>query len=294
MKQQPAHSGGHQDSTPFDRFITADGLTLRTRSWTLEAEPRGSIALIHGLGEHSGRYDHVAAYLNQSGWNVFAYDLRGHGLSEGPRGDIATQECLLHDLGLFLSKLKDQGGSKPMLLLGHSLGGLIVARYAALSTSRRPPSWYVPVDGVAVSSPPVDAGLSLIQRLLVETVSRWIPHVSVKNGLKPEWICNNPPVVEAYRNDPLVHDRISGELVRFIATGGAKLMEKATSWSTPMLLMWSGNDRCLNSKMTPRFAQRLPADMVTRRLFPDFGHEIFNEAGNHQVFSTLGHWLNRF
>src|SRR5574337_816817 len=121
-----------------ERVSTADGLTLRLRHWPLDAA-RGTVLLVHGLGEHIGRYETVAAHLNRWGWSAAGYDQRGHGASDGPRGRLHRADDLLHDLSRVIDALRAAQPGR-LVLLGHSLGGLVAARFVAGGASWLPRS----------------------------------------------------------------------------------------------------------------------------------------------------------
>jgi alpha-beta hydrolase superfamily lysophospholipase len=270
---------------------TSDGLTLHTRHWRAPSPALGTAVLVHGLGEHIGRYEHVAEHLTTLGWDVRGFDHRGHGRSGGRRGDIARPDSLLHDLGDFLDEVRRTDAARPLVLIGHSLGGLVVARFVAESVAPQPAPWSRSVDGVVLSSPAIDPGLHPVQKALLAVAPRILPHLCVNNGLRPEWICNDPAVVQAYLQDPLVHDRISGLLGRFIADAGPLVLERASGWPVPTLLMWSGQDRCVSPVGSERLAQALPAGLRTVKAFPALAHEILNERERGAVLALLGGWL---
>lgn len=276
---------------------TPDGLSLHTRHWragsTAGSPAWGTAVLVHGLGEHIGRYEHVADHLNAQGWDVRGFDHRGHGRSGGRRGDIAASDSLLSDLGAFLREVRGADAARPLVLIGHSLGGLVAARFVAEGLAVRPAGWHLPVDGLVLSSPAIDPGLSAVQKALLAVGPRLLPHLCVNNGLQPEWVCNDPAVVQAYLKDPLVHDRISGLLGRFIADAGPLVLTRAPAWQVPTLLMWSGQDRCVSPRGSQRLAQALPPALVEARPFERLAHEIFNEPERAQVLARLSGWLTR-
>lgn len=276
---------------------TPDGLSLHTRHWravsTAGSPAWGTAVLVHGLGEHIGRYEHVAAHLNAQGWDVRGFDHRGHGRSGGRRGDIAASDSLLSDLGAFLREVRGADAARPLVLIGHSLGGLVAARFVAEGLAVRPAGWHLPVDGLVLSSPAIDPGLSAVQKALLAVGPRLLPHLCVNNGLQPEWVCNDPAVVQAYLKDPLVHDRISGLLGRFIADAGPLVLTRAPAWQVPTLLMWSGQDRCVSPRGSQRLAQALPPALVEARPFERLAHEIFNERERAEVLARLSGWLTR-
>jgi len=272
---------------------TTDGLILHTRAWRVPAHvpTLGTIVLVHGLGEHIGRYEHVADHLTAQGWDVRGFDHRGHGRSGGRRGDIARPDSLLDDLGAFVDEVRRTDAARPLVLLGHSLGGLVAARFVAEGLSPRPAPWHRRVDGLVLSSPAIDPGLSALQKALLSVGPRLLPHLCVNNGLQPEWVCRDPAVVQAYRQDPLVHDRISGLLGRFVADAGPVVLARAPAWQVPTLLMWAGQDRCVSPVGSQRLSEALPPALCTARAFPELAHEIFNEHQRAEVLAQLSGWL---
>ncbi|HJV72542.1 alpha/beta hydrolase [Ideonella sp.] len=271
---------------------TQDGLALHVRRWSPTAAPRGQVLIVHGLGEHGGRYAHVAAALHAHGWAVTAYDQRGHGHSAGAQGDVAAADSLLADLAQVIDAVREHQPG-PLLLLGHSLGGLVAARFVAEALRPRPAAWSREVDALVLSSPALDAGMNGLQKLLLAVVPRLMPHLRVNNGLDPAWISHDAAVVKAYIDDPLVHDRISGLLGRFIAEAGPEVQAVAAQWRVPTLLMWAGADRCVRPEGSARFAAAAPRSVVTPREWPGFAHEIFNEPEKGEVMAELDTWLDR-
>jgi len=263
-------------------LTTADGLTLRLRDWPLDGA-RGSVVIVHGLGEHIGRHAHVAAHLNDWGWRVVGYDQRGHGASEGARGALARDDDLLRDLALVIDAVRAQH-TGPLILLGHSMGGLVAARLVADRLRS--------VDALILSSPALDPGMNVFQKLLLAVLGPVAPKLAVNNGLKPAWISRDPAVVQAYINDPLVHDRVTPRLARFIVDGGAFVLARASQWSVPTLLIYAGSDRCVAPAGSDALAAAAPRNVLTARAFPPLFHEIFNEPEQREVFAVLKDWLS--
>lgn len=284
----PAKAG-----TTLARMRTNDGLALHTQAWPGTGALRGTVLIVHGLGEHIGRYVHVAAQLNAWGWSVVGYDQRGHGRSEGPRGRLPSEHGLLVDLAQMIDTVRaEQPG--PLVLLGHSLGGLIAARFVAGGIGRGDVEpWFREVDALVLSSPALDPGMSGGQKLLLALLGKLAPHLAVNNGLKPEWISRDPKVVQRYIADPLVHDRITPRLARFIVDGGALVRERAASWRVPTLLLWAGSDRCVAPAGSAVFAAAAPGAVLTAHQLEPLFHEIFNEPEQAEVFAVLGGWLAR-
>lgn len=268
---------------------TRDDLPLHVRQWTV-SPARGLVLLVHGLGEHIGRYAALATRLNEAGWDVAGYDHRGHGASGGARGDIAHPDSLLDDLSVVIDALCHEA-QRPLVLLGHSLGGLIAARFVAegLATHRAP--WWRPIDALALSSPAFDPGMNGAQRALLSMLAPLAPRLAVGNGLKPAWISRDPAVVRAYVDDPLVHDRVTPRLVRFIVQAGELVRASAPRWVVPTLLMWAGADRCVAPSGSAAFAAAAPRQRLTHTCYAQMAHEIFNEPERELPLAELTRWL---
>lgn len=275
-------------------ITTPDGLRLHAYDWpSIDGPTRGTVVLVHGLGEHLGRYNHVAARLNAQQWRVVGCDLRGHGRSQGPRGDAPGRDTLLADLALVIDAARALTPTgQPLVLLGHSLGGLIAARFAAAGLSPSRPAWSREVDALALSSPALDAGLKPAQRTLLAVARRLFPHLAVGNGLDPKWISRDAGVVAAYQADPLVHDRVTATVARFAAEAGAEVQALAARWRVPTLLMWAGADRCVAPAGSAAFAAAAPRSVLESLPWPGFAHELFNEPERELVLDRLLDWLN--
>jgi alpha-beta hydrolase superfamily lysophospholipase len=257
--------------------------------WPLPAgqSARATVLIVHGLGEHMGRYAALAQTLNSWGFAVRAYDQYGHGASVGPRGGLPSATRLLDDLALVVDHTRAaMPAGHPLLLLGHSMGGLVAARFVALQ--RRP------VDALVLSSPALDPGLNPVQKLLVAVLPALLPNLRVGNGLDARLISHDPSVVAAYQSDPLVHDRIAARLARFIAEDGAAVLAAAPGWSLPTLLLYAGTDRLVNPAGSRAFAAAAPASVLSSQCFEPLYHEIFNEPepGRSQVLAALRAWLD--
>lgn len=269
------------------KLNTQDGDTLAVYDWPIPptSTPRGTVLLVHGLGEHMGRYPHVAAHLNRWGFAVRGYDHYGHGLSSGPRGGLPSDTRLLDDVSRVVDNTRTQmPAGSPLILLGHSMGGGAVGRFVSLNPGK--------VDALVMSSPALDPGLNAFQKLLLATLPVIAPNLRVNNGLDAQLICHDPAVVRAYLADPLDHDRISARLARFIATAGPATVELAPQWSTPTLLMFAGTDKLVNPAGSRAFAANAPA-CVSAHCFEHMYHEIFNEPDQAQVFEHLKTWLDQ-
>jgi alpha-beta hydrolase superfamily lysophospholipase len=277
---------GAETSSTLSTFTASDGDNLAVQDWPLPAGAamRGFVLIVHGLGEHAGRYEHVARRLNSWGFAVRGYDHFGHGESGGARGGLPTEGRLLDDLSEMVESARSRTpDGKPLVLLGHSMGGLVAARYAA----EHPRS----LDALVLSSPALGTHMTAFQRFLLRVVPRVAPNLRLGNGLDTRYLSHDPHVERAYKSDVLVHDRISARLAQFIAEGGPAVIAQAPQWKVPTLLMYAGQDRLVDPAGSRAFAQAAPKDVVTARAFDDLYHEIFNEREAEPVYECLRAWL---
>ena len=272
-------------------LTTRDGLKLHLQRWPADGPAHGMVQIVHGLGEHIGRYETLARQLNAAGWHVAGHDQRGHGRSEGPRGGIPGRQTLLADLAAVTDHLRRDGRH---VLLGHGLGGLVAARFVAEGLMHRAQRWARDVDGLVLSSPAFDLGLGLGERLALRILNPLMPALRLARGLRPAKACRDPEVVRRCREDPLMHKRVTPRLVRFMVDEGRFVRGRAARWRTPTLLLWGGADRCVAPRGSAAFAAAAPAQVLTARAFPTLFHEVFNEPERDAVRAELLAWLARF
>lgn len=274
--------------TNFSPLTARDGTHLVVMDWPLDKGPvRGVVLIVHGLGEHAWRYDALALELNSWGFAVRAYDQYGHGESMGQRGALPGDDRLLQDLAEVVDESRARMHDEtPLIVLGHSMGGLVAARFVSLGMRR--------LDALVLSSPVLDPGLNTFQKLLLAVLPPLAPNLRVGNGLNPDFISHDPQVVARYKADPLVHDRISARLAAFIAHGGPATIACAPQWTLPTLLLFAGDDKLVNPAGSRAFSRAAPPDVVTTHCFETLYHEIFNEAepDREQVLTHLKAWLD--
>ena len=277
-----------QDST-LTTFVATDGDNLAIQDWPLDPEQRlrGVVLLVHGLGEHAGRYEVLARRLNSWGFAVRGYDQYGHGESGGLRGGLPSPNRLVEDLADVMGSTRARmPRHTPLIVLGHSMGGLVAASLVAQGLGR--------VEGLVLSSPALDVDLTAWRRLLLDLLPSIAPDLRLRNGLDPRWLSHDPEVVQAYREDRLVHDRITPRLARFIVEGGAATRAQAARWQVPTLLLYAGQDRLVSPRGSAAFASAAPARVLTAHCFEDLYHEIFNELEREPVYARLQQWLERW
>ena len=264
---------------------TKDGLRLYAQGWKPEAELKGVVCLVHGLGEHSGRYEHLAAFLNQAGYALLAFDLRGHGKSGGQRGYAPSYEALLDDIARLLDEAANRYPDLPRFLYGHSLGGNLVINYAL----RRRPQ----LAGVIATGPFFRAAFEppAWKLTLARIMYNLWPTLSLSNELDRQALSRDPEVVQAYDEDPLVHDRLTPRLTMDMFQAGLWALEHASELSLPLLLMHGSADRLCSVQASREFAARA-GDRCTLKIWDGFYHEIHNEPEQEQVFEYLLEWLN--
>ena len=272
----------------FSPLTARDGTHLVVVDWPLDRGPvRGVVLIVHGLGEHAWRYDHVATRLNEWGFVVRGYDQYGHGESMGQRGALPSADRLLLDLAEVVDESRARmNDSTPLIILGHSLGGLVAGRFVSLQCR--------PIQALVMSSPALDPGLGVLQKILLAILPRLAPNLRVGNGLDPTFISHDPAVVAAYKADPLVHDRIAARLAVFIAQSGPATVACAPAWQVPTLLLYAGADKLVNPAGSRAFAKAAPRDVVSAHCFETLYHELFNElaADRERVFAELKRWLD--
>ncbi len=268
-------------------YTATDGDNIAVQDWPLAegVRPRAVLLLVHGLGEHAHRYDHVAQRLNAWGFAVRGYDHHGHGDSGGARGALPSRGRLVDDLAdLAGSTRRGIGAGVPLVVLGHSMGGLV----AALFAERHPQA----LDALVLSSPVFATRARGLQKLMLQTLPHIAPTLRVRNSVRPALLSHDERVVQAYRDDPLVHDRISARLAGFILAGGREVLRQAPAWKVPTLLLYAGADRVVDPQGSRDFAAATPPAVVTSRCFEPLYHEILNELDAEPVFDALRAWLD--
>lgn len=266
-----------------------DGIDLFVRGWEPETKPKAVVALIHGHGEHVGRYEHVAKAMTDAGYVFAGFDLRGHGKSSGIRGHFPSWEAVMQDIRDFFTLLTTRTPDLPQFLYGHSLGGLIVLTYALQNKTK--------LNGIIATG----AGLrsqvhdQKAKVTIAKALGSLAPTVLIPSGLDISILSRDPAVIKAYNSDPLTHDRMS------LGFGKAGLNATEYAWahaeefSLPLLIMHGAADRNTYPHGSADFSKLASKNNkdVTLKLWDGMYHEVHNEPEKEQVIQFMIDWLDR-
>jgi alpha-beta hydrolase superfamily lysophospholipase len=266
-----------------EKSITAnDGTKLYWQAWEPETPVKATVCLVHGLGEHAGRYSHVASVMTAASLSMHAIDLRGHGRSDGPRGHTPSFMQWLDDLDLLINSAHPD---LPIFLYGHSLGGLIVVQYTMDRAEK--------IRGVIATGPAFERGFEIpaIKIIMGRVMSGIMPTFSQHSGLNPYDLSRDESIATAYIEDPLVHDWASARLFVEITDAMESVMSRAAEFTTPILFMSGEQDRLTVPAKTEAFYQVTRSEDKTLRVWPDQFHEVHNELEKEFVIRELVDWI---
>jgi acylglycerol lipase len=267
-------------SSTTERVRAADGTELLVRHWPTPADAWGTVLIVHGLAEHSGRYEHVGDRLALAGVEVASYDQRGWGGSGGPRAYVDDWSQFHDDLAERLAAARAAADGRPVAIYGHSVGGLVSLGYAV--TDRPQPDAYV------LGAPAVEGDVPAWQRVVARGLNVVAPKTLLKNAFGVTVLSRDPSVGERYLADPLAFHRTS---VRFAALAFAeqrRVLGSLDRLRVPTLVVHGGDDRLVPTASSERLAD-LP--MVTRRVLPGLRHEVHNEPEGLEVIDEIAAWL---
>jgi alpha-beta hydrolase superfamily lysophospholipase len=267
------------------KWKTGDGIDIHARAWEPEKKAKAVVCLVHGHGEHIARYEHVAAALTDAGYAMLAYDQRGHGKSGGARGHTPTYDALMDDIAALLSQAETRYPGLPRFLYGHSMGGNEVLNFVL----RRKPK----LEGVIATGPWLKLVFEppAMQVTLGRIMNNLAPGFTQNSKLDAGGLTHDKKVVEAYANDPLVHDKISARLFVEIYESGNWAIAHAADFSLPLLLMHGGADPITSANASREFA-KAGGKNITLHIWDGDFHEIHNELDQAAVFQMMIQWLN--
>ena len=273
-----------------DRWEDKDGTTFFIQGWEPEnGTPRALIVLVHGLGEHTARYAHVGKALTDAGYALVGFDLRGHGKSGGARGHAPSLDAYMQDIRQFFQLMEKRHPDIPHFLYGHSLGGLLVLAYAIQHGAH--------LKGIIATGPGLRSSLQeqKAKIAMVRLLGSLFPTMTVQSGLDAATISRDAAVVEAYKNDPLVHYSTS------LGFGNAGLnaielcFARAKEFPVPLLIIHGKADRIAYASGSEEFVKlvRAAGQDVTLKLWDDLYHEVHNEPEKEEVFKYMIAWLDQ-
>lgn len=267
-------------------FAEHGGLELYYRRWRPEGRPKAVLVVVHGHGEHSGRYGNVVDWFVPRGYALYAFDMRGHGHSAGKRGHVGSFAEFREDLRAFLDLVHREEPDTAIFLLGHSLGGLASLDYVLRDGSGVAG---VVASGAVLSQPGIAPFLIFLAKLLSNV---W-PSFTLATGLDATALSRDTAVVEAYVNDPLVHGqgtaRLGAELMATVDWTQAHAAELAR----PCLIVHGGADRLCDPAASRVFYENVTFADKERIEYEGYYHEVYNDLGKEQVLADVEAWLER-
>jgi alpha-beta hydrolase superfamily lysophospholipase len=253
------------------------------REWVSDNN-KANIVIIHGVGEHSGRYIETAEKLFGLGFNVYTGDLIGHGLSDGYRIYIESVDDYMDNVNFFISRVKND---KPLFLLGHSMGGFIVLYYMLSNKDSN-------IRGAIVTSPYIKdkVHISLLKRILGKTASSIFPKLSIESGLIGEMVCRDKEIAWKYDHDPLNCSKVTARW--FVELGKARinLLLQNENFDTPCLLLQAGGDVVVDEEAVQEFYDGISSQDKEFVLYNEFFHEILNDPERYKVIDKINAWLS--
>lgn len=266
---------------------SSDGLDLFFQTWQGETPPKAVLAIVHGMGEHSGRYQNLINYFLPKGYALAAFDHRGHGKSQGKKGHTPSYQHLMQDVEIFLQKVSSLFPQTPVFLYGHSMGGNVVLNYAIKHTPD--------VQGVIASAPWLRLAFAppKWQVILAKIVNNIFPSLTQPTNLEVEAISRNPEVVKAYKADPLVHGKTTPRFFVEGSKAGEWALANAQHFSLPLLIFHGEADRLTSASATKELAEKVRDEFIQFKLWPEAYHEIHNDLDKDKLFAWMEEWLDK-
>lgn len=264
---------------------SADGIQFYAQGWEPEGETKAVICLVHGIGEHCGRYAHVAEFLGQAGYALSAFDLRGHGKSGGQRGHSPSFDVYMDDIARSLELAAQRYPGKPCFLYGHSLGGLLVINFAL----RRKPQ----LRGVVATSPALRTAVEkqVAKVWMARILGTLFPTLSMATALDVAGLSHDGAVIQRYQHDPLVHGVATLAMAKGSIESIPWVFAHAAEFPLPLLLVHGSQDPITYPDGSRDFAALVPGN-CTFKLWEGLYHETHNEPQKEQVLGFMVEWLN--
>lgn len=269
-------------------FFGFDDSELFYQVWRPEENSRGSLIITHGMAEHSECYHALATELVQDQWTVYAWDLRGHGRSEGKRGFVRDFSDYRKDLSCFIDYLKsiETTNERPRFLIGHSMGGLIQLQLMI----DNPPQGF---KAFVCSSPALGLSIKIpnFKRSGAEFLAKWAPRMTMFNEIKYQDLHRDPELLKEYEADPLRHDKISPGLFVGMLQAMDEVKAKAGEIHQNIMFQLAGNERICDSAISSEVFENIASKNKKIIIYPDSLHEIYNDEDRDQVIHDLKFYL---
>jgi acylglycerol lipase len=264
---------------------TSDGLTIYGKKWKTSMPTKAVICIMHGMGEHINRYEHVAEMFTSNGYAVIGCDQRGHGKSDGKRGHFSDFETFLNDVDALLKAASEHYPDAKKILYGHSMGGNLVANYLL----RRQPK----IVGAILSAPYFQLAFqpSAVKLFIGKLLKGILPALSMSSGLDSSAISRDIEEVKKYDEDPLVHDKVSAKMGIELIETGQWAIDNADKLSILTLVYHGTADRLTSHHGSELFAEKA-GKLVTFISLEGLYHETHNEPEKREVFKKIILWLN--
>jgi alpha-beta hydrolase superfamily lysophospholipase len=257
------------------------------QQWLPDTQPKAMIAIVHGLGEHTGRYADFANYFTSNGFGILGIDTYGHGKTEGKKGHADSMEAYMTQIATLIEETKKMSQGKPIFLYGHSMGGNLVLNYLFRYKSD--------IQGLIASAPAVKPGFTPPAiKVLIGRIGKVIaPSFTQPNGLDLEGLSHDPAIKAAYVADPLVHNQLSGVVGIGILDWGQWLLKNAKKSSIPVLFIHGSDDKITCFESSKQLASQLEGD-VTFKAFEGMKHEMHNEINKKDALDYLAKWVSKY
>lgn len=276
----------HADGYLEVRHTRARGSSrLYRQSWTPDGNVRAGILLVHGLGEHSSRYTHVAKHLTDNGFAVHALDHYGHGKSDGLPGYVERFGVFLDGVTALLHRVQDEHPDQPLFLIGHSMGGLIAA---SLLLEQQDAFRACVLSGPAMKSDQAPPAIVIALIRLISVLAPTAPLIQ----LDASGVSRDPDVVKAYMNDPLVHHgKLSARLLSEMSAAMKSTLARAGEIRIPIIVMHGDADLLTAPSGSVELHAKAGSKDKTLKLYPGLYHEVFNEPEKEAVLADMSNWL---
>ena len=267
-------------------WTTSDDLEIHSKAWIPSAKPKAVVCVLHGVGEHIGRYQPDGEAMAQAGYVLAGFDQRGFGRSGGRRGHTPSLEAYFDDIDMFLHEAAQRFPGLPRFLYGMSMGAVLVLAYTPV---RRPV-----VVGVIAAAPGLKTSLEeqKAKVLLARLLGQVIPTLTLKSGVDPQEISRDPQVIEAYLKDPLDHFLVTAAWGRSMLRAIDLVFENAPRFPLPLLLMHGTKDAIAYPRGSQAFADLAPKDKATLKMWDGFKHELHTDPEKAEVFKTMIQWMD--